>query len=95
MFSIWKFPIPVEREFKLEMPAGSKVLSVQDQVPGAGPCLWALVRPKEPSVWRRFILVGTGHPIRGEEALATEFVGTFQIPSHGLVFHLFQYREGV
>lgn len=80
---IWKFPIPVINRFKLDMPAGAKVLHVATQ--NDEPCIWALVDPARAVEARRFRLVGTGHEVTNPG----EYVGTFMMRDGALVFHLF------
>lgn len=82
---IWKFAIPAEDDFRLQLPGGSLPLSVGIQA--EEPVLWAAVWKAAPLVSHRFHLRGTGHPL-GEAAFA-RFVGTFQLAASGLVFHLF------
>jgi hypothetical protein len=85
MKTIWKFEIPVEDNFVLQMPQGAEVLSVDVQ--GTTPCLWALVDPDAPKVDQHFQLRGTGHSCEGVNA--EEFVGTFMVHGGNLVFHVF------
>lgn len=84
--TIWKFPVAVEDEFEIEMPAGSIPLSVD--LTQAGPMVWAAVNSRsEETEQHRFILRGTGQPF--PLLLHYRFIGTFQIPWLGLVYHLF------
>jgi hypothetical protein len=84
--TIWKFPVPSEDDFTLEMPAGSVPLSVGVQ--NGEIVLWAAVNSASEAMERhRFFLRGTGHPLRG--AFFHRFVGTVQLERLGLVFHLF------
>lgn len=84
--TIWKFPVPIEDDFTIEMPRSARVLSVQIQ--HGVPVLWALVQPDDVKVERRFRVAGTGHPLPAE-SLGWAFIGTFQIHGGALVFHLF------
>ena len=92
--TIWKFVLPLENQFEIEMPRDAKILSVQAQfsrhAQAEFPCLWALVHEDNPKEFRKFYLAGTGIPI-GEFNL--EFIGTFQLPSMGHVGHLFEIIE--
>lgn len=99
--TIWKFVIPIEDEFCLDLPVGALPLSVGWQKQGetrAGPhgmiaitgqpVLWAAVNGQTPRKQRhRFFLRGTGHPFPG--LLLHRFVGTFTVEPLGLVYHLF------
>ncbi|MFA6031153.1 MAG: hypothetical protein WC969_14955 [Elusimicrobiota bacterium] len=83
--TIWKFPVKIEDRFVVEMPRGAKVLSVAAQ--RGEPFMWAFVDPALPRARRVFRCAGTGHPVGG--IAGSVFVGTFQLESLGLVFHLF------
>lgn len=84
--TIWKYDIPIEDYFELDMPSGARPLHVAMQ--GSQPCLWALVAPEEAGNRKhRFRLAGTGHSIERDQA--TAYVGTFQMgPFVWHVFHL-------
>lgn len=87
MKRVFKYPIPVEDEFRLELPVEAQILTVQVQ--GNRPYLWALVDPAAPHDEIRFRLAGTGHPIE-EDILGHGYIGTFQLNGGALVFHVFQ-----
>jgi len=82
---IWKYqltPSPGTAEVAIEMPAGAMVLTVQTQA--GQPCLWALVNEEQPLITRRFVIVGTGHPV--PDGIG-DYIGTWQ--NSPFVFHLF------
>lgn len=88
---MWKFPLDFEKQgdvFCMEMPKGARVLSLQTQ--GGVPMLWALVDPakthKPEKRW--FRIAGTGHPIADVDSYT--FIGTFQVMSGKLVFHVWE-----
>ena len=83
MKSIWKFPIEITDRQTVNMPKTATILSVQIQ--HGAVCMWALVDTEEPTVDRTFIVHGTGHPCICD---ASEYIGTFQVASGALVFHL-------
>ena len=58
---VWKFNVPVEEHFTLEMPLGSEILHFGIQYGTTR--LWVLVDPSKEYVKRRFLSVGTGHDI--------------------------------
>jgi len=94
MKTIWKFPIPIEDEFILEMPERAKVLTVQTQENPALAnldvgCLWAIVNPEAPKLKYKFRVFGTGNPFPDDHALM-EYIGTFQMQAGRLVWHLFR-----
>lgn len=85
--TVYKYPVPVEDEFTLEMPCGSHILCVQTQRDEAQ--IWAIVEPAAEPEERRFALRGTGHPV--DDGLAgSNYIGTFQLDGGTLVFHLFE-----
>lgn len=61
MLMIFKYPIPIEDHFTLELPKDAKILTVQVQ--REMPQLWAVVDPEAEKETRHFRLSGTGHPI--------------------------------
>jgi hypothetical protein len=69
---------------ELALPVGAQILTVQEQQ--GKPQLWALVDTEAPTEARAFAVVGTGHPV--PEPVG-DYIGTFQLPMLGLVFHLF------
>ncbi len=86
---IWKYQIPVKDEFKIEMPSGAQVLTVDTQ--SNQPCIWVMVDPNALEEFRPFRLVGTGHPCN--DVSADQYIGTFQVSGGALVFHLFDARK--
>lgn len=87
---IWKFPLPPYDERGMvtyrpvvDMPRDARILTLQLQ--DEEPTLWAVVDPQAPCEPRRFVIVGTGHPVPEDVG---PYVGTWQWPA--LVFHLFE-----
>jgi hypothetical protein len=64
---IYKYPLRIADEQAVPMPAGARILSVQDQ--DGQLCVWALVDAdvhadtRTPMPRRTFYIVGTGHPL--------------------------------
>ena len=85
MRTIWKFPVELKDTFVVQVPAGATVLSVQMQQGRA--MLWMLVNPEAPRSEAIFAVHGTGHPVPDD---GRRFLGTFQVPEHHLVFHVFE-----
>jgi hypothetical protein len=56
------------------------------------PRLWALVSVSEPTVARRIVIVGTGHPAPGPDDPFV-YVGTFQSLGGEFVWHVFDGGE--
>lgn len=86
MVTIWKYPLEVTDDQYIEMPSGSKILTVQIQ--NAIPCLWAMVYPERPKERRHIRMHGTGHLIG--DSLRLKYISTFQIQDGALVFHVFE-----
>lgn len=86
---VWKWPIPAEARFSIEMPKDARLLHVDVQRMEA--CLWALVDPDAGTEMRHFQLVGTGHR-EVASADAHRHVGSVLLADGALVFHLFETR---
>lgn len=84
MSQIWKFTLQPVCE--IEMPLGSKILSVVAQ--DNNTCIWAKVDPRVEKIKRRFVGFGTGHEIPDDVEMS--FVGTAFLNNDGLVFHIFE-----
>jgi len=87
MRTIWKYKLPDvgTGQFVLDMPKGSHVLRVAVQY--GHPCIWVLVDSSQPTVPRRFAIVGTGHPApSADEAF---WLGSFHLFGDNFVGHLF------
>ena len=89
MQSVYKYTIPVEDYFSLDLPKGAKILTVQEQ--HGKPQLWALVKRGEPNETRNFRLAGTGHPIK-ESPEMLNYIGTFQIAGGSFIGHIFEIK---
>lgn len=85
MRTVFKYPVPFDDRFTLELPCVHELLHFDNQ--HEQPCLWALVDPESAPMKRSFRLAGTGHRI---EETSLRFVGTAQFRSGSLVFHLFE-----
>lgn len=89
---IYKYTIPVENSFSLELPQGAKILTVQEQ--HGEPQIWALVDTESPTETRELCVVGTGHTIVDDSPPKTlYYIGTFQLFGGNFVGHLFEIRE--
>jgi hypothetical protein len=88
---IWKFRLPTNG--LIEMPKGAKILTVQTQGDPAQPCIWAICDPSAEKVAHRFEIFGTGHEMGSQAAWPDLYLGTFQLPAMGLVFHVFDLGE--
>ena len=70
--TIWKYALEIKDTQTIHMPAGSRILSVQEQ--DRVVCLWALVDPDAAEVRRIVQFRGTGHSC--DCVNAEDFVGT-------------------
>lgn len=86
--TIYKYQLDIEDKQFIVLPKEAEILSVQVQ--NSIPCLWALVDPKEEHEERTFEIFGTGHPVHYDMGVERKFIGTFQMRSGALVFHLFE-----
>lgn len=84
---IWKYAVKMQDEQEIEMPKNAKMLTVQVQ--NDVPCIWALVDPNETKELVKFRIVGTGNEFEDAMVMDSRYIGTFQLPLHSLVFHLF------
>lgn len=87
MSAVWKFVI-ADPETPVRMPEGAEVLHVAEQ--HGQVCLWALVDPAAMPMDRRFVIVGTGHPLPEHRG---RFIGTVLLAGGGLVFHVWEDRQ--
>lgn len=87
MRTIFKYPVPADDLFSIEMPVGSNVLCVQVQ--HGSPFIWVDVDPRKDSVSRYFQIVGTGQdlPIK-----PYKYIGTFQTAEGNFIWHLYALR---
>ncbi len=83
--TIWKYPASPGGPWTQMMPAGAEVLSVQVQ--RSQVVMWVLVDANRPEEAREFTAYGTGHPMPDNPG---KFIGTFQLASGDLIFHLFE-----
>lgn len=92
LFTIWKFPLPLDADdFTIDMPSYIPLsLDVQHGVP----CLWGSVitDPEGNDPYpHRFVWVGTGKIIpEAVRSIGIDFVGTVLLHGGDLVLHLFK-----
>lgn len=87
MLRVFKYTIPLDDHFTIDLPQGARVLSVDVQ--RDEPQLWALVDPERETEQRTFRFAWPGHPI-SEIAEQLSFVSTFQMHRGSLIFHIFE-----
>lgn len=86
MKSVFKYAIPMEDDFSLELPKGGSILTVQAQ--HGSPQIWVLVDSSAPSETRRFCIVITGHLVEDRG----KYIGTFQLDAGSFVGHFFEIK---
>lgn len=83
---VYKYPVPLQDEFDLELPKTAELLHFAAQ--GDDLCLWARVWLGETeTITRRFRLAGTGHIL---ESPPIRDLGTVLLEDGKLVLHLFE-----
>lgn len=83
--TIYKFPLAIQVNQTIEMPAGSKALCIDTQ--HGDPQLWVLCDVEMPKIKYNILCVGTGHEITKPVG---QYLGTIQIfRAVPLVFHFF------
>ena len=87
--TIWKFELETTDKQTIEMPVDSEILTVQTQ--NGEPCLWALVDPAAEKETRTFEVFGTGHTLHYDMGITKDYIGTYQLNSGALVFHVFEH----
>lgn len=85
MKTIWKYKVPIEGEFTLQLPKHHKTLCFQMQ--HNVPHIWVLVDPDSPVESFGFKVIGTGNPI---SRWFGNYIGTIQQFDGQLVWHLFE-----
>ena len=93
--SIWKFQLETTDYQKISMPKNAQILTVQIQ--NETPCIWAICNADAEKEDREFEILGTGHPYRDDIWMGKEhsYIGTYQLHSGSLVFHLFELRTSL
>lgn len=90
MKRIFKYPIRAVYTQDLQLPAGSKILSVENQDETI--VLYALVEDSNDIMQSHQIIIhGTGHP--ADDVLEATFVGTVKMHNGRLMFHVFTRRN--
>lgn len=87
MRTVYKYPVPIDDYFRLDLPKGAKPLHLAEQYGNLQ--LWVLVDPTAPLQERWFRFAGTGHPIK-ESAEQLQHISTVVLENETLIFHLFE-----
>lgn len=84
---ICKYEIPIESPIEIEMPSCATILSVQTQ--NYVPVMWVDCMTENKTEIRKFTIYGTGHQVYPYSK--QKYIGTFQVDSGSLVFHVYEY----
>jgi len=79
---IFKYQIPIQENFSLNIPKYSSILSFQLQ--NDIPCIWVVVHENQPLEKHNFSIYGTGYEVNSSPM---GYQGTIQL--NGFVWHLF------
>lgn len=82
---IFKYPLEIEKEQTIEIPANARILTVKTQ--GNQIYLWAMVNPDHIPEKRKIRIYGTGHPVDIENII---YIGTVMTESENFVWHVFE-----
>lgn len=88
MRTIHKFEINIGGVTELQLPEGSRWLSVASQHEKVA--LWVELDPNAPKVTHQFFSVGTGDHF--PEGHIGEFIGTVMFDNGRYVFHVFEHK---
>ena len=86
MITVFKYDLPLEEAFTLDLPEGAELLTVQVQL--GSPKMWFRVDTSRQVRPQIFGICGTGQELHSRLAQAP-FKGTFQLSGGAYVFHLF------
>jgi hypothetical protein len=82
--TIYKYPLDITDVQHVPIPLVATMLDVQSQ--GDKLCLWALVDPSSPLVFRTIRVYGTGQSVDARPAF---YAGTAQTNGGALAWHVF------
>ncbi len=85
MITIWKYKLETTDIQTIEMPLDAEILTVQEQNGDIN--MWVKVDTEKTLVKREIFIYGTGNPIFDNDN--SKYIGTFQLKSGMLVFHVF------
>ena len=85
---IWKQPLSIVPQQQFWLPRGARPLCIQVQ--HCEPILWYQCDSEAVKTVRRFDMYGTGREMPAD---AGTYIGTFQLDSGSLVFHVYEWEE--
>jgi|694.fasta_scaffold105227_8 hypothetical protein len=83
---IWKYPLAITDIQAIDIPVGSRLLSVGNQ--NGTLCLWAIVPTQNAKEDRCIEIIGTGNPVPEAIGLTRRFIGT--VIMNPFVWHVFE-----
>lgn len=87
MRTVYKYPLSLDREQTLKIPAGSNIISAQFQTGTL--CVWAEVETVYPFEMRTVWIIGTGHELPPVQR-APRYISTVQQLGGALVWHIYE-----
>ncbi len=91
MIKIWKYKLEIAQFQSIEMPEGSRILTLQMQM--NIPCIWASVIPDQKKVKVKIMTVGTGQRFNADNL--DRYIGTYQFKKDLTVYHVFTLKPGL
>lgn len=88
--TIWKFPVEIKRRQTIQMPAHSKILTIQTQQ--GVPTIWAIVDPNENEAKVPRLIQMTGTGFDNSNIGFGRYIGTVQVEDQ-TVWHYFDLGE--
>jgi hypothetical protein len=92
--TIWKFSTLISGQFadsfRIKMPKGAEILTIQIDEKDNVPCIWALVDPNNEQEVRHFDLYGTGYDIPHDMGIERKYIGSYQYQRGQFVGHVFE-----
>lgn len=86
--TVWKYELPPGKRVTLQVPLGSRALSVHVQ--NEQPCIWYLVEdPQAPKSSFNLRIVSTGEQFNPESPELGVFLGTFMVRKNQ-AYHVFE-----
>lgn len=84
---IFKYPVPKEKEFTLNLPDTCYFLKLEKQ--HLMPQMWFMVDPNAPYSPRKYYLAETGEELPEVICNFPVYLGTFLVDNDNSVFHIF------
>ncbi len=90
MITVWKYPVPPEAKFTLNVPKGARFLCAQAQ--NGEPQMWFAVDTEAETEEQQFFIGTTGNPNISEilDPSKSTHLGSVLLNHETLVFHIFK-----